>query len=155
MIGRWKAKIGRHLEHVWHTDRGLHATEFRNWRSWPRAASPAVSQWRLHRAFGLCWYSSPACSIRLVREWQPRFAVARTNCKGSSRKPMTRPISSRTAVCRLTLFRLPSRICRRLTLFNPHLFGFVQGWIYVIGIGAAGGAALKAGKLEADARRLL
>ena len=27
--------------------------------------------------------------------------------------------------------------------FNSHLFDFVQGWIYVIGVGVAGGMALK------------
>ena len=29
------------------------------------------------------------------------------------------------------------------SLFNSHLFDFVQGWTYVIGIGVAGGIALK------------
>ena len=29
------------------------------------------------------------------------------------------------------------------SLFNSHLFDFVQGWVYVIGVGAAGGMALK------------
>lgn len=29
------------------------------------------------------------------------------------------------------------------SLFNSHLFDFLQGWIYVIGVGVAGGAALK------------
>jgi hypothetical protein len=29
------------------------------------------------------------------------------------------------------------------SLFNSHLFDFVQGWIYVIGVGVAGGAVLK------------
>lgn len=29
------------------------------------------------------------------------------------------------------------------SLFNSHLFDFLQGWIYVIGIGVAGGVALK------------
>jgi O-antigen ligase len=29
------------------------------------------------------------------------------------------------------------------SLFNSHLFDFVQGWIYVIGVGVAGGMALK------------
>jgi O-antigen ligase len=29
------------------------------------------------------------------------------------------------------------------SLFNSHLFDFVQGWVYVIGIGVAGGIALK------------
>jgi O-antigen ligase len=31
------------------------------------------------------------------------------------------------------------------SLFNSHLFDFVQGWIYVVGVGVAGGMALKAG----------
>jgi O-antigen ligase len=30
------------------------------------------------------------------------------------------------------------------SLFNSHLFDFVQGWVYVIGVGVAGGAALRA-----------
>jgi O-antigen ligase len=30
------------------------------------------------------------------------------------------------------------------SLFNSHLFDFVQGWVYVIGVGVAGGAALTA-----------
>jgi O-antigen ligase len=29
------------------------------------------------------------------------------------------------------------------SLFNSHLFDFVQGWVYVIGVGVAGGMALK------------
>jgi O-antigen ligase len=29
------------------------------------------------------------------------------------------------------------------SLFNSHLFDFVQGWVYVIGVGVAGGIALK------------
>ena len=29
------------------------------------------------------------------------------------------------------------------SLFNSHLFDFVQGWVYVVGIGVAGGIALK------------
>ncbi len=29
------------------------------------------------------------------------------------------------------------------SLFNSHLFDFVQGWIYVVGVGVAGGVALK------------
>jgi O-antigen ligase len=29
------------------------------------------------------------------------------------------------------------------SLFNSHLFDFVQGWVYVIGVGVAGGAVLK------------
>lgn len=30
------------------------------------------------------------------------------------------------------------------SLFNSHLFDFVQGWVYVIGVGVAGGAVLRA-----------
>jgi O-antigen ligase len=30
------------------------------------------------------------------------------------------------------------------SLFNSHLFDFVQGWVYVIGVGVAGGMVLKA-----------
>ena len=29
------------------------------------------------------------------------------------------------------------------SLFNSHLFDFVQGWIYVVGVGVAGGMALR------------
>jgi hypothetical protein len=29
------------------------------------------------------------------------------------------------------------------SLFNSHLFDFLQGWVYVIGVGVAGGIALK------------
>ena len=29
------------------------------------------------------------------------------------------------------------------SFFNSHLFDFLQGWVYVIGVGVAGGAALK------------
>ena len=29
------------------------------------------------------------------------------------------------------------------SLFNSHLFDFVQGWIYVLGVGVAGGMVLK------------
>jgi O-antigen ligase len=36
------------------------------------------------------------------------------------------------------------------SLFNSHLFDFVQGWVYVIGVGVAGGAALRA-----QARRVM
>jgi hypothetical protein len=28
-------------------------------------------------------------------------------------------------------------------LFNSHLFDFVQGWIYVLGVGVAGGTVLR------------
>ena len=39
------------------------------------------------------------------------------------------------------------------SLFNSHLFDFVQGWVYVIGVGVAGGMVLKtrAGKGERSA----
>ena len=30
------------------------------------------------------------------------------------------------------------------SLFNSHLFDFLQGWTYVVGVGVAGGIALKA-----------
>ena len=29
------------------------------------------------------------------------------------------------------------------SLFNSHLFDFAQGWVYVLGVGVAGGIALK------------
>ena len=29
------------------------------------------------------------------------------------------------------------------SLFNSHLFDFGQGWVYVLGVGVAGGMALK------------
>jgi O-antigen ligase len=32
------------------------------------------------------------------------------------------------------------------SLFNSHLFDFVEGWIYVLGVGIAGGMTLRAGK---------
>jgi hypothetical protein len=28
------------------------------------------------------------------------------------------------------------------SLFNSHLFDFLQGWVYVVGVGVAGGVAL-------------
>jgi O-antigen ligase len=31
------------------------------------------------------------------------------------------------------------------SLFNSHLFDFVQGWVYVIGVGVAGGIAINRG----------
>jgi O-antigen ligase len=34
------------------------------------------------------------------------------------------------------------------SLFNSHLFDFVQGWVYVIGVGVAGGIAMKSSRLE-------
>ena len=39
------------------------------------------------------------------------------------------------------------------SLFNSHLFDFVQGWVYVIGVGVAGGVTLKRRKLEMDTRQ--
>jgi O-antigen ligase len=29
------------------------------------------------------------------------------------------------------------------SMFNSHLFDFMQGWVYVVGVGVAGGAVLK------------
>jgi hypothetical protein len=34
------------------------------------------------------------------------------------------------------------------SLFNSHLFDFVQGWVYVVGVGVAGRIALKGRRLE-------
>jgi O-antigen ligase len=34
------------------------------------------------------------------------------------------------------------------SLFNSHLFDFLQGWVYVIGVGIAGGIVLKACEME-------
>jgi hypothetical protein len=34
------------------------------------------------------------------------------------------------------------------SLFNSHLFDFGQGWTYVIGVGVAGGIALKTAAAE-------
>jgi len=34
------------------------------------------------------------------------------------------------------------------SLFNSHLFDFVQGWIYVVGVGVAGGIVSKARAIE-------
>ena len=34
------------------------------------------------------------------------------------------------------------------SLFNSHLFDFLQGWVYVLGVGVAGGMALKQRKLQ-------
>jgi len=31
------------------------------------------------------------------------------------------------------------------SIFNSHLFDFVQGWVYVVGVGVAGGIVLKTG----------
>jgi O-antigen ligase len=32
------------------------------------------------------------------------------------------------------------------SLFNSHLFDFHEGWMYVLGVGVAGGMVLKAGQ---------
>jgi hypothetical protein len=37
------------------------------------------------------------------------------------------------------------------SLFNSHLFDFVQGWTYVLGVGVAGGMALKKRAAERSA----
>ena len=37
------------------------------------------------------------------------------------------------------------------SLFNSHLFDFTQGWVYVFGVGVAGGIALKNGSVEKSA----
>jgi O-antigen ligase len=37
------------------------------------------------------------------------------------------------------------------SLFNSHLFDFVQGWMYVLGVGIAGGATLRARRLHGPA----
>lgn len=37
------------------------------------------------------------------------------------------------------------------SLFNSHLFDFVEGWIYVLGVGIAGGATLRARRLHGPA----
>jgi O-antigen ligase len=37
------------------------------------------------------------------------------------------------------------------SLFNSHLFDFVQGWVYVFGVGVAGGMALKRRSQKANA----
>jgi len=35
------------------------------------------------------------------------------------------------------------------SLFNSHLFDFHEGWMYVLGVGVAGGMALRANAAEA------
>ena len=40
------------------------------------------------------------------------------------------------------------------SLFNSHLFDFAQGWVYVLGVGVAGGMALKAARGGATGRRV-
>ena len=37
------------------------------------------------------------------------------------------------------------------SLFNSHIFDFHEGWMYVLGVGVAGGMVLKARAAEADA----
>jgi hypothetical protein len=37
------------------------------------------------------------------------------------------------------------------SLFNSHLFDFHEGWMYVLGVGVAGGMALKASSQRAGA----
>jgi hypothetical protein len=37
------------------------------------------------------------------------------------------------------------------SLFNSHIFDFNEGWIYVLGVGIAGGALLGPGRREAPA----
>jgi len=36
------------------------------------------------------------------------------------------------------------------SLFNSHIFDFTPGWIYVLGVGVAGGMMLKAGSRQAS-----
>jgi O-antigen ligase len=36
------------------------------------------------------------------------------------------------------------------SLFNSHLFDFVEGWIYVLGVGVAGGMTIRARQLQSD-----
>jgi hypothetical protein len=38
------------------------------------------------------------------------------------------------------------------SVFNSHLFDFGQGWVYVVGVGVAGGVALKNRAARAPAR---
>jgi O-antigen ligase len=40
------------------------------------------------------------------------------------------------------------------SLFNSHLFDFVQGWVYVVGVGVAGGAALAAARSDEKPKAL-
>jgi O-antigen ligase len=40
------------------------------------------------------------------------------------------------------------------SLFNSHLFDFVEGWIYVLGVGVAGGMSLKARRRSLQASRV-
>jgi O-antigen ligase len=38
------------------------------------------------------------------------------------------------------------------SLFNSHLFDFVEGWIYVLGVGVAGGMTVRAAQLQSGAK---
>jgi hypothetical protein len=38
------------------------------------------------------------------------------------------------------------------SLFNSHLFDFHEGWMYVLGVGIAGGMVRKSGRLIAEHR---
>ena len=40
------------------------------------------------------------------------------------------------------------------SLFNSHLFDFHEGWMYVLGVGVAGGMVLKAKSRGANRRNL-
>jgi hypothetical protein len=46
--------------------------------------------------------------------------------------------------------RLPDKNLQNIvgSLFNSHLFDFVQGWVYAVGVGVAGVMALKRPRLE-------
>jgi hypothetical protein len=37
------------------------------------------------------------------------------------------------------------------SLFNSHIFDFHEGWMYVLGVGVAGGMVLKARAAQTDA----
>jgi hypothetical protein len=39
------------------------------------------------------------------------------------------------------------------SLFNSHIFDFTPGWIYVLGVGVAGGMMFRAGSREASSER--
>jgi hypothetical protein len=39
------------------------------------------------------------------------------------------------------------------SLFNSHLFDFHEGWMYVLGVGVAGGMTLRARRKDAAASR--
>jgi hypothetical protein len=38
------------------------------------------------------------------------------------------------------------------SLFNSHLFDFHEGWVYVLGVGVAGGMAARAKRLSGSAQ---